>query len=120
MRGHPPAYLKRAGTPQHPADLARHECLALSSDASQSRGWAFMIDGEVTYLRPTGRMDCTDGQVLHTWCSAVLGLAWRSAWEVQQEVAAGTLVSVLDAFAAPPNVRHELPVEAGRAWPRMK
>ena len=100
-----PAYLKRAGTPQHPADLARHECLALSSDASQSRGWAFMIDGEVTYLRPTGRMDCTDGQVLHTWCSAGLGLAWRSSWEVQQEVAAGTLVSVLDAFAAPPNVR---------------
>jgi DNA-binding transcriptional LysR family regulator len=37
-----PAYLQRAGTfPQHPADLARHECLTLSSDASQTRGWAF-------------------------------------------------------------------------------
>ena len=73
------------------------------SDASQSRGWAFTIDGEATYLRPTGRLDCTDGQVLHTWCSAGLGLAWRSGWEVQQEVAAGTLVSALDAFEAPPN-----------------
>ena len=33
-----PAYLKRAGIPQHPADLARHECLTLTSDASQTRG----------------------------------------------------------------------------------
>jgi DNA-binding transcriptional LysR family regulator len=98
-----PAYLKRAGTPQHPNALARHECLALSSDASQTRGWAFNVDGEVIYLRPTGRLDCTDGQVLHAWCSAGLGLAWRSAWEVEQEVRAGELVSVLTDFAAPPN-----------------
>lgn len=98
-----PAYLKRAGTPLHPAELARHECLALSSDASQTRGWAFLIDGELTHLRPSGRLDCTDGQVLHAWCVAGLGLAWRSTWEVEQEVAAGELVSVLDAFAAPPN-----------------
>ena len=98
-----PAYLKRAGTPRHPNELARHECLALSSDASQTRGWAFNVDGEVVYLRPTGRLDCTDGQVLHAWCSAGLGLAWRSAWEVEQEVRAGELVSVLTGFAAPPN-----------------
>ena len=31
-----PGYLARAGTPQHPADLDRHECLTLSSDASQT------------------------------------------------------------------------------------
>ena len=98
-----PAYLKRAGTPRHPNELARHECLTLSSDASQTRGWAFRIDGEVHYLRPSGRLDCSDGQVLHAWCSAGLGLAWRSAWEVEQEINAGELVSVLDDFAAPPN-----------------
>lgn len=98
-----PAYLKRAGTPKHPSDLARHECLTLSSDASQTRGWAFQIDDAVQYLRPSGRLDCTDGQVLHAWCSAGLGIAWRSAWEVQQEVQAGALVSVLDDYAAPPN-----------------
>src|SRR3954452_7768419 len=98
-----PAYLKRAGTPRHPNELARHECLTLSSDASQTRGWAFLIDGEVHYLRPSGRLDCSDGEVLHAWCSAGLGLAWRSAWEVEQEINAGELVSVLDDFAAPPN-----------------
>jgi DNA-binding transcriptional LysR family regulator len=98
-----PAYLKRAGTPQRPNDLMRHQCLTLSSDASQSRGWAFVVDGEVAHLRPGGRVDCSDGQVLHDWCIAGLGLAWRSTWEVEQEVADGRLVSVLEDFAAPPN-----------------
>jgi len=32
-----PDYLERAGMPQHPTDLVRHECLILSSDASQTR-----------------------------------------------------------------------------------
>jgi len=98
-----PAYLKRAGTPKHPSELARHECLTLSSDASQTRGWAFNVDGEVIHLRPSGRLDCTDGQVLHDWCLAGLGIAWRSTWEVEHEVASGQLVSVLDEFSAPPN-----------------
>ena len=98
-----PAYLKRAGTPRHPNELMRHQCLTLSSDASQTRGWAFVVEGAVTHLRPSGRLDCSDGQVLHDWCAAGLGLAWRSTWEVEQEVASGQLVSVLDDFAAPPN-----------------
>jgi len=98
-----PGYLRRAGMPQHPSELTRHECLTLSSDASQTRGWAFLVDGAVAYLRPRGRLDCADGQVLHDWCLAGMGIAWRSTWEVEREVAAGHLVSVLDAFAAPPN-----------------
>ena len=101
-----PGYLRRAGVPEHPSDLTRHECLVLSSDASQSRGWAFVIDGATTYIRPSGRFDCSDGQVLHDWCVVGLGIAWRSTWEVEQEIADGRLVSVLEAFAAPPNGIH--------------
>lgn len=103
-----PAYLKRAGVPRHPSELARHHCLTLSSEASQSRGWAFMVEGELQHLRPSGRLDCTDGQVLHEWCLQGQGLAWRSTWEVQADIAAGRLVSVLDHFAAPPNGIHAL------------
>ena len=98
-----PGYLQRAGTPAAPAELMRHECLTLSSDASQTRGWAFTVDGAVTHLRPSGRIDCSDGQVLHAWCLRGMGLAWRSTWEVEQDVAAGLLVAVLEDFAAPPN-----------------
>ncbi len=98
-----PSYLQRAGVPRQPSDLGRHECLTLSSDASQTRGWAFMVDGAVTHLRPGGRLDCSDGQVLHAWCLQGLGLAWRSTWEVEADLASGALASVLDDFAAPAN-----------------
>lgn len=119
-----PEFLKRHGTPEHPQDLNRFDCLVLSSDASQTRGWAFRVprsapgrtqeggqaavaakeEGyEVIHLRPNGPMDCSDGQVLHDWCMAGYGIAWRSTWEVEEEVAAGRLVAVLEDYAAPPN-----------------
>jgi DNA-binding transcriptional LysR family regulator len=98
-----PAYLKQRGAPSHPQDLHRHDCLMLSSDASQSRGWAFTVDGHVEHLRPGGPLDCSDGQVLHDWCVAGHGIAWRSTWEVASQIASGQLVAVLESFAAPPN-----------------
>jgi DNA-binding transcriptional LysR family regulator len=119
-----PEYLRRHGKPQTPQDLARFDCLVLSSDASQTRGWAFRVprnapgrppdgaasstalaggDTEVIHFRPNGPMDCSDGQVLHDWCLAGCGIAWRSTWEVEHEIAAGRLVAVLEDYAAPPN-----------------
>ncbi len=98
-----PDYLRRHGTPQQPSELARFDCLTLSSDASQTRGWAFRINGELQHLKPGGPLDCSDGQVLHDWCLAGYGIAWRSTWEVEAEIAAGLLVAVLQDFDAPAN-----------------
>ena len=98
-----PAYIKRHGQPRHPSELAKFDCLTLSSDASQTRGWAFRVDGQLMHLKPGGPMDCSDGQVLHDWCLAGYGIAWRSTWEVEAEIAAGQLVALLEEFAAPPN-----------------
>ena len=98
-----PEYLRRHGTPQQPSELARFDCLTLSSDASQTRGWAFRINGELQHLKPGGPLDCSDGQVLHDWCLAGYGIAWRSTWEVEAEIAAGKLVAVLQDFDAPAN-----------------
>jgi DNA-binding transcriptional LysR family regulator len=136
-----PRYLKTHGTPKHPSELVKFDCLTLSSDASQTRGWAFRVprntlgrqqegvltdpgvsrsvqgrqmegvrtdavadqDHEVVHLKTGGPLDCSDGQVLHYWCLAGYGIAWRSTWEVESEIAAGLLVPVLEDFAAPPN-----------------
>lgn len=98
-----PGYLDARGTPTHPDDLSRFSCLMLSSEASQTRGWAFQVEGQLVHHKPSGPMDCSDGQVLKDWCLAGAGIAWRSKWEVQQEVHTGQLVPVLQEFAAPPN-----------------
>jgi DNA-binding transcriptional LysR family regulator len=110
-----PKYLRQHGTPQTPQDLSKFDCLVLSSDASQTRGWAFKVpkaqeradakgeSSEVIHFKPHGPMDCSDGQVLHDWCLQGYGIAWRSTWEVDAEIKAGRLVAVLEEFAAPPN-----------------
>jgi len=102
-----PTYLKQHGTPAHPQELSKFDCLTLSSDASQTRGWAFKLpqgDGpELIYLKPGGPLNCSDGQVLHDWCLGGYGIAWRSTWEVEAEIAAGRLVALLEDFAAPAN-----------------
>jgi DNA-binding transcriptional LysR family regulator len=100
-----PAYLKRHGTPATLADLAQHNCLAISSDGSQ-RGWTFRDGGKLVTLKVAGNMVCNDGEVLHDWALAGRGLAWRSMWEVGALIEAGRLVTVLDAYAAPDSEIH--------------
>lgn len=96
-----PEYLTRRGIPLRLQDLAQHECLSLG----QQRGWTFtdpdQPGGNVT-IKVTGRLECNDGAVLHDWAVAGRGLAWRSLWEVGEDLREGRLVSVLDGSAAPP------------------
>ncbi len=95
-----PAYLVARGVPRTPADLAGHECLSLG----QQRGWLFREpeSGEAQTLKVGGSFECNDGAVLHEWALAGRGLAWRSLWEVGQDLKEGRLTSVLDAWQAPP------------------
>lgn len=97
-----PAYIKKYGVPASLDDLAKHNCLAISSEGSQ-RGWTFRQAGKNVTLKVTGNMVCNDGAVLHDWALSGKGLAWRSMWEVGSAIESGQLVTVLDEFAAPGN-----------------
>ena len=95
-----PAYLARHGIPATPEALVAHNCLALNPQ----RGWVFgnpEDPGHTQVQKVSGRFECNDGTVLREWALGGLGLAWRSMWEVEADLASGALVSVLDAFAAP-------------------
>ncbi len=98
-----PAYLKRHGTPKTPADLVKHECLSFGPQGSQSKGWLFREKGSTRAFKPAGRLACSDGSVLHEWALHGFGLSWRSLWEVQADLNAGRLVTVLDDYATSPN-----------------
>ena len=95
-----PDYLAAHGVPHTPAQLQQHNCLALG----QQRGWVFRNpdNGETSTWKVSGNFACNDGAVLHEWALAGRGLAWRSQWEVGHDLAQGRLVSVLDAWQAPP------------------
>ena len=94
-----PGYLEKWGRPDSPAELVEHNCLSLG----QQRGWVFRDpDGALLTVKVSGRLECNDGAVLHHAALAGDGLAWRSLWEVESDLRAGRLVSLLDDFAAPP------------------
>jgi DNA-binding transcriptional LysR family regulator len=90
-----PAYLNARGTPTRPEDLLAHDCLTMGSHGSQ-RGWSFRQNGRTVLLKVRGAMTCNDGTVLREWALAGKGLAWRSVWEVGNDLKRGRLVSVLD------------------------
>jgi DNA-binding transcriptional LysR family regulator len=98
-----PAYFKRAGRPKTLADLARHNCLVTSTEDGTADGWSFQDKGKPVVVKVSGNLQCNDGEVLTRWAIAGEGLAWRSAWEVSEEIKRGRLASALDEFAVPGN-----------------
>ena len=94
-----PDYIARYGMPKNPAELAAHNCLSLG----QQRGWTLRQTpgGEVASRKVSGTFECNDGAVLHEWALAGKGLAWRSMWEVGDDLRSGRLVSLLEDHAAP-------------------
>ncbi len=105
-----PRYLRRHGTPRALEDLARHQCLVITPSAGKAVSWSFLQRDKAVQVRVQGKLDCNDGELLHRWACEGLGLAWRSTWEIQGEIARGELVTVLDEFALPDyDIRAVLP-----------
>ncbi|HZV65904.1 MAG TPA: LysR family transcriptional regulator [Telluria sp.] len=96
-----PEYFERNGIPHALDELAKHNCLAFNLQGGQQRGWYFQEGGKPVTIRVNGNLDCNDGELLHRWASEGIGLAWRSTWEIQTQLAAGELITVLDEFALP-------------------
>lgn len=96
-----PDYLEKHGVPKNLKDLSQHNCLTFNLQGGQQRGWHFNENNKTVIIRTTGNLDCNDGELLHRWCLEGYGLAWRSTWEIQSELASGKLVTVLDDYALP-------------------
>lgn len=92
-----PTYFQRHGVPRTLDDLSRHVCLSLVAQP----GWDFSVAGKPVLFKPSGRFVCNDGAVLHEWALAGMGLAWRSLWEVGDDLRWGRLVPVLEEYSAP-------------------
>ena len=98
-----PVYFKRSGKPRSLGELAKHNCLVTSTEDGVADTWSFQDKGKAVVSKVSGNLQCNDGEVLTRWAIAGEGLAWRSAWEVSEEVKRGRLVTVLDEFAIPGN-----------------
>lgn len=93
-----PAYLARHGTPRHPAELAAHNCLRFNFRRAMD-DWPFLSeDGQsVEAFEATGNMLVSSGAILRQLCLDGLGLGRIGRFHVEPDIAAGTLVPVLEA-----------------------
>lgn len=114
-----PAYLAARGAPDHPADLARHDCLLMRSGPRLVREWPFVQDGRPLTVTVTCKRIADDGALVREWCLAGHGLAMKSLLDVADDLAAGRLVEVLAPFAAPSAPLHLL-FPAGPLPPRTR
>lgn len=92
-----PAYLQRAGIPQHPAELAQHQRLSASYHRAIA-GWPFVLDGQTVVLNSKGSIQASDGEALRQLALAGLGLARLAAFQVRQDIAEGRLRVILQDY----------------------
>ncbi len=92
-----PAYLKKAGTPQVPADLANHNCLTFRTNPG-SNVWSFRLGKGTLNVRVSGSLFADDGESLVAAAMAGLGLILLPAWLVGVELGEGRLLEVLPEF----------------------
>ncbi|CAP54201.1 putative transcriptional regulator, LysR family [Gluconacetobacter diazotrophicus PA1 5] len=95
-----PAYLARYGMPGTPADLRRHRRIG-SSYWRMHDGWPQLDDGGPVPVLPPGIVQASDGDAVLQLAIAGMGLAYLAAFQVDEHIAAGKLVPVLEAFHSP-------------------
>ncbi len=98
-----PAYLKRSGTPLHPRELRAHNCITRSDGSS---GWPFRIEGRLSSVPVQGNLRVNQTAVAAEACVAGLGIGSFLAYQVAQELAAGSLQILLAEFELAPRPIH--------------
>jgi DNA-binding transcriptional LysR family regulator len=92
-----PEYLARRGTPQAPEDLHDHNCLNFNFRRAEPV-WPFRKDGRDYALTVNGNIEANNGETLGQLAIAGVGVTRVGNFSVADDLAAGRLLAVLEAF----------------------
>lgn len=95
-----PEYLARHGRPQHPAELAHHECLGYTH-AGNPMPWQFLVNGQPENFPVRSRINANNGDVLAEAAAQGLGITLQPDFIVASYLDAGRVERILDDFAIP-------------------
>ncbi|MDQ1830666.1 LysR family transcriptional regulator [Massilia scottii] len=112
-----PDYLARHGEPRVPADLADHECLDFMHWKKLVR-WRLGDDDGGAPARAS-RFRSNNGQALKQAALAGFGIVMQAQVMLAQEVAAGRLVSLLEAHIPAPRTMHIMYPRDRQATPKL-
>lgn len=96
-----PSYLAARGTPLEPEALREHDCLPYGH--SRQVQWQFKGQGKALQaIAVSGRMRANNGELLRDAAIAGMGVTYLPAFIVEQALADGRLVKLLEAWTPPP------------------
>lgn len=90
-----PAYLARHGTPKVPADLARHNCMAVSG-MPHLHAWPFVTPEGINRLAVNGDFIADSADALRAMAISGQGIIRLARFLVAADIAAGRLVQILE------------------------
>jgi DNA-binding transcriptional LysR family regulator len=96
-----PAYLREAGAPGTPRELARHACIFIREGDETFGTWHLRSGGKTETVKVRGALGTNDGEAATGWALSHHGILARSEWEVARHIAAGALVPVLPDWHLP-------------------
>lgn len=97
-----PAYLAAHGTPQHPKDLATHDCITFSGLMS-AESWTFRTDKADMAVAIRSRLIVNTAEAAIDAAIAGIGVTRVLSYQAARAVQAGDLVIALQAFEAAPS-----------------
>lgn len=95
-----PAYLKRHGTPQTPADLAQHSCIRMQLGDGSSYHWELLDEsGKLIHVNVPGPVSFNETDSMVQAALQGIGLAYCLQWRVARELEQGLLEMVLPQYS---------------------
>lgn len=96
-----PEYLEQRGMPRQPSDLAAHDCLLYTLQASANTWPLLHRDGSRADITISGRVRMNNGDALRAAAVAGLGIVYSPSFIIGEDLAAGRLVRVLPEWEGP-------------------
>lgn len=95
-----PEYLKNHPTVERPEDLLNHNCLVFGYPGLLHNSWELRKVGHERCISVGGNLISDNGDVLHSWCMAGLGISLRETWDIHDELRSGKLCRILPEWEA--------------------
>jgi DNA-binding transcriptional LysR family regulator len=117
-----PEYLARHGEPRVPADLARHNCIAIRQGDEGHGVWRLIAGAgrrAAETVRTRGNLSANDGEVALAWALDGHGILMRAEWDVLRHLASGALLPVLPNHHTPEADIYAVYAQRHRKSPRV-